>query len=128
MKPSKNEEDLRKVKSPHLSVEDAERLDGAMLFDPDDLDRAILAVLDTPEGAVAFYDYDRLCALFFDAEDPDSTRESAQEWVDYNLVRALPYIGKRAPRIGLWVNNEDGEEYGDDVEYIRHDGKIYVRL
>jgi hypothetical protein len=123
-----NATDIRELKAPRLSKQDRERLFGAAVFEPDHLDQAIVGVLETPEGFVALYDYDRLCYYVRDGEDPDSTPESAQEWVDFNMVRALPYIRPRAPRIGLWVNNEDGEEYGDDVEYIHHGGKIYVRL
>lgn len=122
---------VRKVMSKRLKPQEVESLEGAMLFEPYDLDEAIVGVIDTPEGAVALYDYDALCRVFCregEEEDFRIVQQYAQEYVDYNLVRSLPHIRPRGPRIGLWVNNEDGEEYGDDVEYIRHRGKIYVRL
>ena len=123
-----NDPTIRRVVSKVLKEEEIASLDGAMIFEPNDLDAAIIAAIETPDGHVALYDYDKLWRLFYDSETEESTPEQAQEYVDYNLVRGLPYMGRRAPLIGLWVNNEDGEEYGDDVEYIRHGGKIYVRL
>ena len=123
-----NDDSIRIVTGKTLTDEEKKLLDGAPVFDPEDLDAAIVGVLETPKGHVALYDYYKLCDIFYDIDDPSSTQEYAQEYVDYNLVRGLPYMGDRAPRIGLWVNVEDDEEYGSDVEYIRHRGKIYVRL
>lgn len=122
------DDELRDIQAPQLSEQDLERLQGASIFDPSELDGCIVAVLEGDGGPIALYDYDALCDVFYDPQDPHASRESAQEWVDFNLVRALPYIAPRAPLIGLLVSREDDEEYGEDVEYIRHQDKIYVRL
>jgi hypothetical protein len=60
---------------------------GATLFDPEALD---VAIVDVGRGGNAIYDYWRLVAAF--AQLHDSGIEEAQEWVDYNTLRSLPYI------------------------------------
>ena len=45
----------------------------------------------------AVYDYDRLVECFMKADN--ITYEEAREWVDYNVIRSLPYMGERAPVI-----------------------------
>mgnify|MGYP007038186207 CR=1 FL=1 len=43
------------------------------------------------------YSYERLTQCFMQKEGWDW--EEAMEWIDYNVVRALPYYGSRAPVI-----------------------------
>ena len=62
------------------------------------------------------YDYDLLVEAFMgefkENEDPYT---DAVEWVDYNVVRSLPYYGDRAPVI-RYDDGEDGEESDDRTE------------
>ena len=120
--------DVRKVMSKTLSAESIARLNGAPVFDPEDLDDAIIDVFSSSDGDVAVYDYEKLCQHFYDGENPDLTWEHAMEWVDYNLVRALPYMNPRAPLIVMRVEKEDREEYGDDVMFFEIDNFVYVQL
>lgn len=54
------------------------------------------------------YDYDLLVQAFADDfKDSEDPYTDAVEWVDYNVVRSLPYYGDRAPVI--LYKNEDGE-------------------
>ena len=43
----------------------------------------------------AIYDYDLM--LEWLAEDQGFTEEEAVEWIDYNTIRALPYMGADGP-------------------------------
>ena len=45
----------------------------------------------------AVYDYDKMVDWL--VENADFTPEEAMEWIDYNTVRALPYLGEDAPVI-----------------------------
>ena len=63
-----------------------------------------------PESGRFLYDYDLLVQAFAESFD-DGTSEDpetdAVEWIDYNVVRALPYYGERAPMI-LYRDYDDG--------------------
>ena len=43
----------------------------------------------------AVYDYDRMVEWLM--EDQGFTEEEAEEWIDYNTIRALPYMGEDGP-------------------------------
>lgn len=43
------------------------------------------------------YNYDKLIECFM--KENDWSYEEAEEWVEYNVVRALPYYGEHAPVI-----------------------------
>lgn len=45
----------------------------------------------------AVYDYDKMVDWL--VENADLTPEEAMEWIDYNTVRALPYMGDDGPVI-----------------------------
>ena len=47
------------------------------------------------EDGRAVYDYGRMVEWLMDAEG--WSFEDAAEWVDYNTIRALPYMGEDAP-------------------------------
>lgn len=129
----------RVIKSKRLTEEQIQSLEGASVFDPVDLDDAIVEVRQTKGGAIAVYDYDMLCEKYFD-DTEDGTYEHAQEYVDYNMVRALPYMSARAPIIGQVVRRIamkdygeelkalDREEYGEDAEFFVLGNAVYVRL
>ena len=43
---------------------------------------------------------------------PSKTKQTKEEWIDYNIDRALPYMGGQAPIIVIPVENdfEDDEK------------------
>lgn len=52
--------------------------------------------------AIVTYDYDELVkcfAKFVMDSDDETAIEVAREWVDYNVIRSLPYYGEHAPKI-----------------------------
>lgn len=132
-------EQIRRIRNKRLTSEQIAMLDGAAVFDPFDLDDAIVDVRQTDKGAIALYDYDKLCSHFTD-ESGDGTQEEAQEYVDYNIVRALPYMGDRAPIVAMLVRRlgtgeyeekhrvDDLDEYGDDAEFFIISRAVYVKL
>lgn len=66
-------------------------VDDTVLLDPEYLDAAIVAVRDHR----VIYDYDLLVEAYKDNED--WLYLDAVEWVEYNTMRALPYMGKLGP-------------------------------
>lgn len=67
-------------------------VDDTVLLDPEYLDGAIVAVKDHR----AIYDYDLLVQAYQDNED-------AVEWVEYNTMNALPYMGRLGPLVQDFV-------------------------
>lgn len=72
-------------------------VDDTVLLDPEYLDGAIVAVKDHR----AIYDYDLLVQAYQDNED--WTYEDAVEWVEYNTMNALPYMGRLGPLVQDFV-------------------------
>lgn len=106
---------IRIVKNNNLSAADIKNLEGAPLFDPDYLDEAIIKVEDNLLGShIAVYDYSKLVDLFaknefHEMEDPEFV---AIEWVDYNLLQMIPYMGVRQPRIEHEGFDSDRSNWG----------------
>jgi hypothetical protein len=68
----------------------------------DNLDDALIG-FDT-EAERAIYDYHKIIAVYTDqGMDPDE----ATEFYEYNLVRALPYMGDKPPIIALMFDGPD---------------------
>lgn len=61
-------------------------------------------VVVTHDGR-AVYDYDTMVAWLRDTHD--FTEEEAIEWIEYNTIRALPYMGGGAPIILLRLGEEE---------------------
>ena len=78
-----------------------ESLHGCILLEPrEQLDEAIVG-WDMDANHV-IYSYEKLIAAFyeaFDDVDEDDRLETAVEWVDYNVVRGVAYMGDRRPVI-----------------------------
>ena len=55
------------------------------------------ALIGVTEDGRAVYDYEQMILWLIDTEG--WTPEEAVEWIDYNTIRALPYMGDRAPLI-----------------------------
>lgn len=62
------------------------------ILDDHAYDRSIIGIAD---GGRLIYDYDKMVGELM--EDEGWTYEDAAEWVEYNTLRALPYMGDGAP-------------------------------
>lgn len=55
------------------------------------------ALIGVTEDHRAIYDYEKMIRWLMDTEQ--WSYEDAVEWIDYNTIRALPYMGDGAPII-----------------------------
>lgn len=88
----------------------------------ENLATAIIGI--TPDGRVA-YDLEKLVEAFMRT---GMDYEEAQEWVDYNVMRSLPYYGDRAPiiisDISIWSDDKSvGSPDSDDGDLWIPQGK-----
>lgn len=102
--------------------------DAVLIGAEDERDRYYPAIVAFDENAGRFvYDYQMLVEAFADgfkgSEEPyGKVLEEAVEWVDYNVVRSLPYYGDRAPLV-LYVD-EDSDDVVDACTSETADGRI----
>lgn len=55
------------------------------------------ALIGVSEDNRAIYDYDKMIEWLINKES--LTYEDAVDWINYNTIRALPYMGDKAPII-----------------------------
>lgn len=55
------------------------------------------ALIGVTEDGRAVYDYEKMITWLMETEG--WTPEKAEDWVNYNTIRALPYMGDKAPLI-----------------------------
>ena len=55
------------------------------------------ALIGITEDNRAIYDFDKMVDWLIKTEN--LSQEEAIEWIEYNTIRALPYMGERAPVI-----------------------------
>lgn len=67
-------------------------LEGTAYFTGDDYDTAILGYTD--DGRIV-YSYEKMVEWL--VENDNMIPEDAVEWLDYNTIRAIPYMGEKAP-------------------------------
>ena len=53
------------------------------------------ALIGVTEDGRAVYDFEKMVDWLVETEE--WTQEEAIEWIEYNTIRALPYMGPRAP-------------------------------
>ena len=74
---------------------DDEQYEGAIVLEPHaDFGACCIGTVCDPEVRLA-YDYEKIIEMFVDRDG--MSYEEAQEFVDYNTVRAIPYMGERKP-------------------------------
>lgn len=97
----------------------------ALIYDGPSFDNSIIGI--TPTGKLV-YDYDKMSDEFaqdnnenFDTLSEEEKSEAileAIEFIDYNTIRATPYMGPNAPIVvaqdvtndeNVWINLIDGE-------------------
>ena len=81
--------------------------EGVLLFTDLSYDNSIIGV--TEDGR-AVYDMNKMMEEF--AEDEGCDSMEAIEWIEYNTIRAIPYMGERCPIIITPVD-EITDCYGD---------------
>ena len=64
------------------------------------------ALVGVTEDGRAVYDFDKMVKWLMDEEY--WTEEEAVEWIEYNTIRALPYMGPSAPII-MYMFEETGD-------------------
>lgn len=62
----------------------------------------INAVVGVSENGRVIYSYDKMIACLMLEDDMDT--EEAAEFIDYNTIRALPYMGSMAPIVMYDIN------------------------
>lgn len=67
----------------------------SVVFENPDYDSAIVGY-DENSGRI-IYDYEKMIVHLMDVDN--MSYEDAMEFIDYNTVRACPYMGERAPII-----------------------------
>ena len=53
----------------------------------------------TAEGRIV-YSYEKMIAAYME-EEPGSTEEDAIEWIEYNTIRSIPYMGGRKVQLSF---------------------------
>jgi hypothetical protein len=82
-----------------------EQYDGAVVLEPrEDFVGCCIGTVEDPDVRLA-YDYEKIIEMFM-ARDGMSYEE-AQEFTDYNTVRALAYMGERKPVL-VYTNVMEG--------------------
>jgi len=69
-------------------------LEGTAYFIGDDYDTAILGYTD--DGRLV-YSYEKMVDWL--VKNDGMTPDDAAEWIEYNTIRAIPYMGEKAPII-----------------------------
>lgn len=121
---------IRVIRSSALTPEELAALDGAPVLDPEGLDAAIIGTMLNEAGEpVLVYGYDDLVDIFAEEAARGGSRrardlETAEEWVEYNTLRALPYMGPRAPVV---LRRLDDPADVDPEEVVMFKHKAWVR-
>lgn len=70
-----------------------------VFFENPSLVKAIIGITDSEQ---LIYDYDLMIAAAMDEEG--WTCEEAIEWIEYNTLRSIPYMGNYHPIVNLPIN------------------------
>ena len=66
--------------------------DGSIVFDNNAYDNSIIGV--STDGRVIYGFYKMVEEIM---NDENWSEQEATDWVEYNTIRALPYLGEKAP-------------------------------
>ena len=89
-------------------VQDMQFDEETLILENHDYDNSIVGI--TEDGRLV-YDFNKMVQEFMEDEDCDETE--AIEWLEYNTLRALPYMGERAPIVVIENPESIMERYGD---------------
>lgn len=125
-----SKDEIRIIQNDALTEEDKNAISGAVVLDPDTWDAAIIGVHENHEGEfVAVYDQEAIIDIMVNERMSDDAKldrqevwQEAAEFVDYNTVRALPYMGPRAPILA----SEFLEHMQDELEGLPPDERPQI--
>ena len=100
------DEKFRKALAEMLEEQGIAEEDQPLLLTDHSYDKSIIGF--TAEDGRAVYSYESMIQKFM--EDEHCSEEEAQEWVDYNIMRALPYGDKGHNPIVVTVSRKAIEE------------------
>lgn len=83
-------------------------IDNLIIFDNHAYDRSIIGIADDR----LVYDYDKMVEEYMEDEGCDEA--DAEEWIQYNTIRSIPYIKGNKPLIITMSRDQIIESYGDD--------------
>lgn len=89
-------------------VEDQGTEEEVLILDNHAYDKSVVGI--TEDGRLV-YDFNKMVEEFMEDEHCDEIE--AIEWLEYNTLRALPYMGERAPIIITESRDSILEKYGD---------------
>lgn len=89
-------------------VEDQGIEEEVLILDDHAYDKSVVGI--TEDGRL-IYDFNKMVEEFMEDEQCDEIE--AIEWLEYNTLRALPYMGERAPIIITESRDSILEKYGD---------------
>lgn len=101
-------EDKKFRKALDALVEDQGIEEEVIRLDNHHYDKSIIGM--TEDGRL-IYSFELMVQEFMEDEGCDETE--AIEWLEYNTLRALPYMGERAPIIMMESRESILEKYGD---------------
>lgn len=78
---------------------EAQGHEGTVFFENPSFVKAITGITDSEQ---LIYDYDLMIAAAMEEEGWDA--ESAIEWIDYNTLRSIPYMGCYHPIVRFPIN------------------------
>jgi len=90
-------------------IEDQGIEEDVLILDNHAFDKSVVGI--SVEGRL-IYDYEKMIQEF--AEDEGCSELEAVEWLDYNTLRALGYMGARRPIIIMDSRESILEKYGED--------------
>ena len=67
-----------------------------IVLEPEYFDNAIIGINE--EGQL-IYSYEKLIDAYMEGEKCEY--EEAMEWIDYNTLRAIPYMGEKQPIVSM---------------------------
>lgn len=100
--------DIKFRKALDAMIKDQGIEEEVLLLDDHAYDKSIIGI--TEDGRI-LYDFEKMIQEF--AEDEGCDETEAIEWLEYNTIRALPYMGERAPIIVTESRDSILEKYGD---------------
>lgn len=100
------DEKFRKSLAEMLDELEIAEEDQPLLLTNHSYDKSIIGF--TSEDGRAVYSYESMIQEYM--EDEDCSEEEAQEWVDFNTMRALPYGDKGHNPIVITISREEIEE------------------
>ena len=78
---------------------EAQGHEGTVFFENPSFVKAITGITDSGQ---LIYDYDLMIAAAMEEENWDA--EGAIEWIEYNTIRSIPYMGHAHPIVSLPIN------------------------